>query len=149
MSKALKADKARDEGENGRNDVYAKVSDRVAAAYAAAREKTTGAGETLEANPLAALLGGIAIGAIAGALLPRLEKEKELLAPLGERIGDAARAALDAGKNAGTGALSEAGLSSDQIRSQVSKLVEQALKAAGEAGTAAVAAARESASASR
>jgi len=76
-------------------------------------------------------------------------KEKELLAPLGERIGDAARAALDAGKSAGTGALSEAGLSSDQIRSQVSKLVEQALKAAGEAGTAAVAAARESASASR
>ena len=32
MSKAPKADKARDEGENGRNDVYAKVSDRVAAA---------------------------------------------------------------------------------------------------------------------
>jgi len=128
-----------------RNDAYGKVSDRVAAAYAAAREKTGQAGEKIEANPLAALLGGIAIGAIAGALIPRLAKEKELLAPLGERIGEAARAALDAGKSAGTGALEEAGLSSDQIRAQVSKLVEQALKAANEAGTAAVEAARESA----
>jgi hypothetical protein len=128
-----------------RNDAYGKVSDRVAAAYAAAREKTGQAGETLEANPLAALLGGIAIGAIAGALIPRLAREKELLAPLGEKIGEAARAALDAGKSAGSGALEEAGLSSDQIRAQVSKLVEQALKAANEAGTAAIDAARESA----
>ena len=128
-----------------RNDAYGKVSDRVAAAYAAAREKTGQAGEKIEANPLAALLGGIAIGAIAGALIPRLAKEKELLAPLGDKIGEAARAALDAGKTAGSGALEEAGLSSDQIRQQVSKLVEQALKAASEAGTAAVAAARESA----
>ena len=136
--------KAEDAAE-ARTDAYGKVSDRVAAAYAAAREKTGQAGEKIEANPLAALLGGIAIGAIAGALIPRLAKEKELLAPLGERIGEAARAALDAGKSAGAGALEEAGLSSDQIRAQVSKLVEQALKAANEAGTAAVEAARESA----
>ena len=129
-----------------RNDAYGKVSDRVAAAYAAARERTGAAGEKLEANPLAALLGGIAIGAIAGALIPRLAKEKELLAPLGEKIGEAARAALDAGKSAGSEALEDAGLSTDQIRAQVSKLVEQALKAANEAGSAALDAARESAS---
>jgi hypothetical protein len=127
------------------SDAYARISDRVAAAYTAAREKTAGAGQAIESNPLAALLGGIAIGAIAGALLPRLEKEKELLAPLGQKIGDAARAALDAGRTAGTDALGEAGLSSDQIRAQVSKLVEDALKAASTAGTAALEAARESA----
>ena len=126
------------------NDAYGKISERVAAAYAAAREKTAGAGQTVEASPLAAMLGGIAIGAIAGALLPRIEKEKELLAPLGAKIGEAARAAMAAGKDAGTGALDEAGLSTDQLRQQVSKLVEQALKAAGTAGTAAVQAARES-----
>lgn len=146
MSKAPKTTAPQAEGTpEARNDAYGKVSDRVAAAYAAAREKTGQAGEKIEANPLAALLGGIAIGAIAGALIPRLAKEKELLAPLGDKIGEAARAALDAGKTAGSGALEEAGLSSDQIRQQVSKLVEQALKAASEAGTAAVAAARESA----
>ena len=145
MSKAPKNSRQADDAPDARNDAYGKVSERVAAAYAAARDKTGQAGEKLEANPLAALLGGIAIGAIAGALIPRLAKEKELLAPLGEKIGEAARAALDAGKSAGSGALEEAGLSADQIRAQVSKLVEQALKAASEAGTAAVEAARESA----
>lgn len=145
MSKAPTNTPQDDDMSGARNDAYGKVSERVAAAYAAAREKTGQAGEKLEANPLAALLGGIAIGAIAGAFIPRLAKEKELLGPLGERIGEAARAALDAGKNAGTEALADAGLSSDQIRSQVSKLVEQALKAAAEAGTAAVGAVRESA----
>jgi len=145
MSKAPKTKAPADNEPEARDDAYGKVSERVAAAYAAAREKTGQAGEKLESNPLAALLGGIAIGAIAGALIPRLAKEKELLAPLGEKISEAARAALDAGKSAGTGALEEAGLSSDQIRAQVSKLVEQALKAANEAGTAAVSAARESA----
>jgi hypothetical protein len=125
-------------------DVYGKVSERVAAAYAAARERTAGAGQSLEGSPLAAMLGGIAIGAIAGALLPRIEKERELLGPLGAKIGDAARAALDAGKSAGGDALDEAGLTSDQLREQVSKLVENALKAAGTAGTAALKAARES-----
>jgi ElaB/YqjD/DUF883 family membrane-anchored ribosome-binding protein len=149
MSKAPKtSDKAANVPEaasEAPNDAYGKVSDRVAAAYAAAREKAGKAGETIEANPLAAMLGGIAIGAVAGALIPRLAKEKELLAPLGEKIGEAARAAFQAGKGAGTEALEDAGLTSDQIRSQVSKLVEQALKAAGEAGTAAVEAARESA----
>lgn len=145
MSKAPKTDRQPDHEAGTRNDAYGKISERVAAAYTAAREKTAGVGEKLEANPLAALLGGIAIGAIAGALLPRLEKEKELLAPLGEKIGDAARAALEAGRTAGTDALNDAGLTSEQIRSQVSKLVEDALKAAGTAGTAALEAARESA----
>lgn len=131
--------------DNVLTDAYGKVSETVAAAYAAAREKTAGAGQALESNPLAALLGGIAIGAIAGALIPRIEQEKALLGPLGARIGDAARAALDAGKTAGLGALDESNLSTDQLRSQVSKLVEDALKAAGTAGSAAVAAARDTA----
>jgi ElaB/YqjD/DUF883 family membrane-anchored ribosome-binding protein len=142
MSKPKAADN--DTNDGALTDAYGKVSERVAAAYAAAREKTAGAGQTLQANPLGALIGGIAIGALAGALLPRIEKEKELLAPLGARIGDAARAALEAGRSAGTDALDEAGLSTDQLRGQVAKLVEQALKAAGTAGTAAIQAARES-----
>ncbi len=91
------------------------------------------------------MLGGLAIGAIAGALLPRLEKEKERLAPLGERISDAARAAIDAGKTAGREALDEGGLTTDALRGQVSKLVDQAIKAAGAASTAAASAAREAA----
>jgi hypothetical protein len=125
------------------------VSDRVASAYAAARaragETVEGVASTLTGNPLATLIGGIAIGAAVGALIPRSEREKALLAPLGARIGDAARAALDAAKDTGKQSFADAGLSTDQLRQQVNTLVEQALAAAGEAGTAAIAAARETA----
>lgn len=121
------------------------LSDRVTAAYSAAREKAGDAAETVGANPLAALLGGLAIGAIAGALLPRLAREKELLAPLGERISEAARAAIEAGKTAGKDALVESNLSTDALKTQVNKLVEQALDAASAASAAAANAAREAA----
>jgi hypothetical protein len=121
------------------------VGDRVTAAYSAARDKAGNAAGEIGANPLAALIGGLAIGAIAGVLLPRLEKEKELLAPLGERINDAARAAIDAGKTAGKDALGEGGLTGDALRGQVNRLVEQAISAAGAAGTAAAGAARDAA----
>jgi hypothetical protein len=121
------------------------LSDRVTAAYSVALDKAGGAAETVSANPLAALLGGLAIGAIAGALLPRLAKEKELLAPLGERISEAARAAIEAGKTAGKEALVESNLSTDALKAQVNKLVEQALDAASSASIAAANAAREAA----
>jgi ElaB/YqjD/DUF883 family membrane-anchored ribosome-binding protein len=126
-----------------------RVSDRVASVYASARER---AGETLqnataslEANPLAALVGGLAVGAALGALLPRSARERDLLAPVGSRIGEAARAALGAARDTGKQSFVDNGLSSDQLREQVNKLVEQALAAAGQAGTAALAAARETA----
>jgi ElaB/YqjD/DUF883 family membrane-anchored ribosome-binding protein len=122
------------------------VGSRVATAYASAREKAGEAASGIGANPVAAVIGGLAIGAIAGALLPRLEKEKELLAPIGERVNGAARAALEAGKTAGRDALGDAGFSGDALRGQVSKLVDQAISAAGAAGTAAATAAREAAS---
>jgi hypothetical protein len=122
---------------------------RIATAYSSVRERAESTAQTaasgIEANPVAALLGGLAIGAIAGALLPRGEKERELLRPVGARIGDAARAAMEAGRSAGTEALADAGLSGDNLRSQSSKLFDQAIKAAGAAGTAAASAARDSA----
>jgi hypothetical protein len=99
---------------------------------------------SLESNPLAALLGGLALGAAAGALLPRSEKEKALLAPLGERLSNAAQAALEAGREAGAQALKDNELSVDGLRDQVSRLLGHAGEAASAAGAAAFSAARES-----
>ena len=127
------------------NDAYEKVTDTVVSAYSAARERASGAATGLDANPLLALLGGLAIGAIAGALAPRSEKESEMLAPVGGRIADAAKAAIDAAKTAGTEALNDAGISQDNLRTQISKLFEQLFKAAGAAGSAAAGAARDAA----
>lgn len=126
-----------------------RVGEKVTSAYSAVIDRAggavQGASSGLDANPLAALLGGLALGAIAGALLPRLNKERELLAPLGGRVRDAARAAIDAGRTAGIDALDEAGLSTDKLREQGSKLFEQAIKAGGAAGSAALGAGRDAA----
>ena len=48
---------------------------------------TARATETLDTNPLGVLAGGLALGAIAGALLPRTDREKELMRPVGAKLG--------------------------------------------------------------
>ncbi|PZU09042.1 hypothetical protein [Sphingomonas sp.] len=120
---------------------------KVTSAYEAAREKATGAVHStvslIEANPLAALLGGIALGAAAGALIPRGEKEKALLAPLGDKLAAAAAAAITAGRDAGLDAVKGTALDKEALRSQVSSLFGDAAKAASAAGVAALAAGRE------
>ena len=125
------------------------VTRKVATAYAGARDKasaaTQGALGGIDANPLVALLSGLALGAAAGALIPRGEREKALLAPLGSRIGDAAQAAIAAAREAGMGALDEQGFSVDGLREQAAKLFGTLTQAAGTAATEALAAAKTSA----
>jgi hypothetical protein len=100
------------------------------------------AGQALEQNPLAALAGGIAIGAIAGALLPRSDKEKELLRPVGAKIAATAVAAVAAAKEAGRSELEARGLTPDSAREQVRGLFQNVAQAASTAGTAAVSTAK-------
>lgn len=116
-------------------------------AYAAALEGASsaarGAASGIEANPVAALLGGLALGAAVGALIARGEKERALLAPVGDKLNGAARAALEAGRAAGRDAVADAGLDLDGLRAQAAKLFGQAREAATTVGTAAFVAARD------
>lgn len=93
--------------------------------------------EGLESNPLGILIGGLAVGAIAGALIPRSAKEKELLAPLGQQIGERARQAFAAAREAGTAELDGFGINKDAARDQVKTLLGNVVKAAQTAGAAA------------
>jgi hypothetical protein len=123
------------------------ISAKVTGAYATAVDKASSTTKdviaTVEGNPLVALLGGLALGAAIGSLLPRSDKEKAMLAPLGEKIGEAASAAIAAGRAAGAQAYEDSGFSADVLREQVVKLVGQATDAAGTIGTAAFEAARD------
>jgi hypothetical protein len=122
------------------------VTTKVTTAYEAALEKTSGAVQSaaslLESNPIAALLGGIALGAAAGALVPRSDREKALLAPLGDKLAAAATAAIAAGREAGADALKGTALDKDALRTQVSSLFGEATRAATAAGAAALTAGR-------
>ncbi|WP_419808463.1 hypothetical protein [Sphingomonas sp.] len=91
----------------------------------------------IEANPLGIVVGGLAVGVLAGALLPRSAREKELLAPVGRRLGETARAALDTAKAQGLSELESRGFTRDAAREQVKNLIGGLGQAAANAGTAA------------
>jgi hypothetical protein len=99
--------------------------------------------EALDGYPLAVLAGGLAIGALAGAVLPRTERESELLGPIGKRLTDGATAAARAARDAGKAELDEAGVSRDAARAQINRLIDGVLSAAGSAGEAAAKAAMD------
>ncbi|MDR6789610.1 hypothetical protein J2Y58_002983 [Sphingomonas sp. BE138] len=99
--------------------------------------------ETLESNPLGVLVGGLALGAVVAAILPRSQREKDLLAGVGRKINAAAVAALAAAKEAGRAELDELGLTPNAAKGQAKSLFQGVLKAAGTAGTAAAQAGKE------
>ncbi|AXJ94201.1 MULTISPECIES: hypothetical protein [unclassified Sphingomonas] len=110
-------------------------------ALADIRDKTESvardAAHSLEGNPLALVASGLAIGAIAGVLIPRSSKEKELLAPVGRTLAERARSAVGAAREAGYQALDERGLTKDAARDQVKSLFQGLSEAVQTAGSAA------------
>ena len=86
----------------------------------------------VESAPLAALAAGAGLGAVAGAMLPRTDKETELLGPVGSRIGQAAAEAAKAARDAGKQELGLLGESKSPVEMLADKAVG-ALQAAGSA----------------
>jgi ElaB/YqjD/DUF883 family membrane-anchored ribosome-binding protein len=138
-------------------DVLDTAKDKSSAAYVAAADRTSEAVEAarvkaaqarratsdgIEENPLAALIGGIAVGVLVGALLPRTKREEEALGPIANKLTEAARTAAAAARDAGKQSLDEMGINRDAARGQVDKLVDTAVKAASSASTAAADAVR-------
>lgn len=129
---------------------YESARERTAAAYAAAREKagsayeTAGrrAGEGIDSNPVAAVVGGLAIGAVIAALLPRTRSEDEYLGTAGRRVNEAAREAARAAREAGKGQLDELGLSRDGLKSKIDDFTGRAVGAVKSSAGAAAGAAR-------
>jgi len=99
------------------------------------------AGDVMEANPLAVLAGGAAIGILAGAVLPRTEREAEWFGAVGERMTAAAAAAATAARDTGLEQLEARGISGKAARRQVSQLLDGVVEAASTAGEAAASAA--------
>lgn len=109
-------------------------------AFQETRRAAQRVGKAAEANPLAVVAGGIAIGLAAGALLPRTRRENQLLGPVGKRLTGAAAGAAEAAKDAAKAELGSFPLSKDAAKAQVTKLLDQvgqALSAGGEAALAA------------
>jgi hypothetical protein len=86
-------------------DAYEAARQRTATAYSSAWQTASSAtrktAEGIDGNPMAALVGGLALGAIVGALIPATRRERELLGNVGRRMNDTARQAVVAARDAG------------------------------------------------
>ena len=139
------ADGLRDRAAHAYESAKAKASDAVEASRERAEDAARRTADAIETNPVSVLVGGLALGAIVAAVLPRSQREKDLLAPLGKRVNATAVAALAAAKEAGREELGNLGLSRDAARTQAKSLFDGVLKAATNAGTAAAEAGRDAA----
>ncbi len=101
--------------ESGRRP--AKIRQRAVEAYDEARSGVSDARrrgvEAIDDAPLIALAGGLAVGVLLAALLPRTDREDKLLGPIGERITGGAKTAVDAAKEAGRDKMNELNLTRD------------------------------------
>lgn len=125
-----------------------RIKDGLDSARTSASDAGARASDAIEANPLGILAGGLALGAIAGALIPRSEKERDLLRPVGAKLGATAAAAIAAAKDAGRTELENRGLTKDSARDQAKTLLSNVGKAATGAATAAAQSARQEATGS-
>ena len=122
-------------------DAFESARERTSSAYQAAREAAGGAVETVrdtarsagrrtadgvEANPVAAVVGGLALGVIAGALLPKTSAEEKALGTAGRKVTDTARQAVQAAKDAGRQQIDELGLSKDGLQRKLGEFTDKA-----------------------
>jgi hypothetical protein len=115
-------------------------------AYDSARERAAEAGdkarEGLGNAPLMALGGGLALGAVLAALMPRTRVEDKLLGPVGEKVTDGAKAAAAAAREAGREKLAELNITRDAGTDAVQSLIKGFSEAAKSSGKAAIGAIR-------
>ncbi|MBW4329330.1 hypothetical protein KY084_00360 [Stakelama sp. CBK3Z-3] len=88
----------------------------------------------MEGNPLSVLVGGVAVGLLAGSLIPRTEREKDVLGPLGQRLAEGASAAFVAARDAGKEELESLAPDKNQAKSKASNAFSHVVNAATKAG---------------
>lgn len=131
---AAAREKAAEAYEKGREAATRSVKQSREYAHKAVEKTSSG----IDKNPLAIVLGGIAIGAIVGALLPRTERETRLMGKTGKKLNKKAKEMAKAAKSAGKDKVDSLGLNGDAVRDQFRDLVSkaaEAVKAAGQAAT--------------
>jgi hypothetical protein len=99
-----------------------------------AKGRTREAVEGIGDNPVALLVGGVALGALVGVLLPRAAKERELLAPVGRQLADRVTTTAQAVKDAGKAEIDSLIPGRDATKERVTALFGNILDAAKGSG---------------
>ena len=105
-------------------DIRDTVSDR-------ARDVVKG----MESNPIGVLVGGLAVGLVAGAMIPRSAREKTLLEPVGKTLAAGAVAAIGAAKDTGKNEISSALKGKDAAKASLKTVLDSVVTAAKDAAS--------------
>jgi hypothetical protein len=125
--------------QNNRPSTAPSARERAIEAYENTRER---AREGVDGSPLVALGGGLALGALIAAVLPRTRAEDRFLGDFGGRLTGGARNAFDAAKDAGREKLAELNITREAGKGAVQSLVDGITEAARTSSKAALEAAR-------
>ncbi|HEY0626853.1 MAG TPA: hypothetical protein VGD10_08975 [Allosphingosinicella sp.] len=133
------------------SDAYYAARERTSSAYGSARDGASRArqktSEGIDANPVAALIGGLALGGLLAAILPKTRREEEMLGDYSRQINSRAREAARAAKEAGTSKLDELGYNKENAKQKFETLRSDFADIAGAAAQRLKGDAREVASA--
>lgn len=114
-----------------------KANELMGSARSSATQAKQRTADGIDASPVAALIGGLALGALAAAVLPRTRKEDEMFGEIGGRINDTARGAAQAAKDAGRDKLDELGINKDTAMDKAKELAQSVSGVVKESATAA------------
>ncbi len=124
------------------NNLREKAEAKYEQVKAKAGDATQKTAEGLEHSPLIAVIGGLALGAITAALLPKSSREDEILGKTGDRIRATATNAANAARETAKEQLDTLGVSTGAAKDQLRGLVDKIGKAANSATEAAAEAIR-------
>lgn len=114
-----------------------KANELLGSARTTATQVSQKTADGIDASPVAALIGGLALGALAAAVLPRTRREDEMFGDIGGRINDTARNAAQAAKDAGRDKLDELGINKDAALDKAKELAQSVSGVVKESATAA------------
>ncbi|MEH6756599.1 MAG: hypothetical protein V7676_03705 [Parasphingorhabdus sp.] len=118
-------------------DSKIKAAESVEATKQMAKTAANRSEEVITQNPLAVLLGGLALGALVGALLPKSQTETKFVGGAGKKVNETAKKAYDAAKEAGQAQIETLGLNKGSVQDQIKDLLGKAAQAAKSAAEAA------------
>lgn len=121
-----RAHSARDYTSDKWQSARERTSDYASRARTKASDARQRAAQGYDENPLTGALVGIAAGALLGLLLPRTQRENEMLGETRDRLADAAKSAARAAADTAKQQLDEKGLNMDAAKAKLAEVGQQA-----------------------
>jgi ElaB/YqjD/DUF883 family membrane-anchored ribosome-binding protein len=107
------------------SEAYRSARERTSSLASSARTRASGAtqrtGSAISANPVAAVIGGLAVGAALAALLPKTQREVRALGTAGARLNEKARVAAKSATDASREKLDELGYAA--VKQKIGEIV--------------------------